>query len=68
MTNREVRTEVEEMVAKHYPRYDDTETFRIDINQAVKMVKFELGMSHKMAVYYVRGTFSAYSPKVGLDD
>ena len=68
MTNREVRTEVEEMVAKHYPEYDDTEVFRIDINQAVKMVEFELGIPSKMAVYYVRDTFSAYSPKVELDD
>ena len=68
MNNREVRTEVEEMVGKFYPEYNDTEEFRVAINQSVKMVAFELNIPHGMAVGYVRDTFSAYVPKVDTDD
>lgn len=64
MTSREVKSEIEELIAPFYPEFSDSEDLRYAVDKAVKVTMFELNISQFMAVNHVKHIIWSYRNKL----
>ena len=64
MNNREVKTEIENIINVYYPDFAKSDELMVDIQRCIDIAKFELDISNNMARMYVRNIVTGYRLKV----
>ena len=64
MNNREVKTEIENIMNVYYPDFAKSDELMVDMQRCVDIAKFELDISNNMARMYVRNIVAGYRLKV----
>ena len=64
MNNREVKTEIENIINVYYPDFAKSDELMVDIQRCIDIVKFELDIPNNMAIMYVRNIVTGYRLKV----
>ena len=64
MNNREVKTEIENIMNVYYPDFAKSDELMVDMQRCVDIAKFELDISNNMARMYVRNIVTGYRLKV----
>ena len=64
MNNREVKTEIENIINVYYPDFAKSDGLMVDIQRCIDIAKFELDIPNNMAIMYVRNIVTGYRLKV----
>ena len=64
MNNREVKTEIENIINVYYPDFAKSDELMVDIQRCIDIAKFELDIPNNMAIMYVRNIVTGYRLKV----